>query len=314
MKFLIYGGGVIGSIFAGKLYSGGNDITILARNKRFEELKKNGLKIKDVKENVIEQFNIKVIEKLEPEDVYDYILVTLKFGQGEEILPILSANKSKNIVFFVNNPLGYDKWKAYLNERLMVGFPACGGEIKSNITEYYISKGITRSFQTTTFGEIDGTKTKRLKEIKNIFTKSGIPSTISKNMNDWQKCHIAVVTPIANAIYKHNGDIKVLASNKMDIKVMIKAAREGLCALKELGCKVEPMKLNFYFLPIPFLSLCFSKILKTKIADISMAKHSNNAKKEMFELQRAFESLIKDTKLKKEHITMLSKYINFYDS
>ncbi|WP_313130669.1 ketopantoate reductase family protein [Anaerocolumna sp.] len=309
MKFLIYGAGVIGSIFAGKLYSGDHDITMLARNKRFEELKKNGLKIKDIEDNVIEQYNIKVIEKLEPEDVYDFILVTLKFGQVEEILPLLSANKSKNIIFFINNPLGYDKWRSYLGERLMIGFPACGGEIKSNITEYYISKGITKVFQTTTFGEIDGSKTKRLKEIKNIFTKSGIPSAISKNMDNWQKCHIAVVTPIANAIYKQNGDIKALADNKMDIKVMIKATREGLCAVKELGYKVEPIKLNFYFLPIPFLAFCFGKVLKTKIADFSMAKHSNNAKDEMFELQKAFEILIKDTKLNKEHIEILSKYI-----
>jgi len=121
MKFLIYGAGVIGSIFAGKLYSGGHDITMLARNKRFEELKKNGLKIKDIEDNIIEQYNIKVIEKLELEDVYDFILVTLKFGQVEEILPLLSANKSKNIIFFINNPLGYDKWRSYLGERLMIG-------------------------------------------------------------------------------------------------------------------------------------------------------------------------------------------------
>lgn len=43
MKILIYGAGVIGSIFAGKLAIAGNDVTVLARGKRFDEIKKSGI-------------------------------------------------------------------------------------------------------------------------------------------------------------------------------------------------------------------------------------------------------------------------------
>lgn len=38
MRILIYGAGVIGSIFAGKLASTGCDVTILAGGKRLNEL------------------------------------------------------------------------------------------------------------------------------------------------------------------------------------------------------------------------------------------------------------------------------------
>lgn len=311
MKILIYGAGVIGSIFAGKLFSNGNDITILARNNRFEELRSNGLKIKDIKKEKTEQYSIKVIDNLENDDIYDYILVTMQFKQVENVLPILSKNKSKNIILFVNNPFGYDQWKGYLGKRLMIGFPACGGEIIKNITEYYISNGITRAFQTTTFGEIDGISTDRLNKIIKLFSDCGIPSVTSSNIDRWQKCHLAIVTPIANAIYKNNGDIKALATNKSDIKLMIKATREGLNALKELGHEVEPIKLNFYYMPIVLLTFIFRIGLKTKIAEFSMAKHSNNAKEEMLQLQKAFESLIKDTSTCKENIYLLSRYIDF---
>ena len=41
MKILIYGAGVIGSIFAAKLALSGQDVTVLARGKRLEELKEN---------------------------------------------------------------------------------------------------------------------------------------------------------------------------------------------------------------------------------------------------------------------------------
>ncbi len=40
MKILIYGAGVIGSLFAAKLFFSGQDVTVLARGKRFEEISK----------------------------------------------------------------------------------------------------------------------------------------------------------------------------------------------------------------------------------------------------------------------------------
>ena len=47
IKILIYGAGVIGSIFAYRLKTGGNDVTILARGKRLEQLRNHGLVLRD---------------------------------------------------------------------------------------------------------------------------------------------------------------------------------------------------------------------------------------------------------------------------
>jgi len=309
MRFLIYGAGVIGSIFAGKLFKSGNEVTILARNKRVEDISDNGLLLKDIKTNTIEGYPVKVIDNLKPDDVYDYILVTMQFTQVDKILTILAQNKSKNIVFFVNTPCGYEKWKKTLGKKLMIGFPACGGEISDGITSYYISMGITRAFQTTTFGETNGLDSERLRRIIKIFSQSGIPSTVSKNIDNWQKCHIAIVTPIANAIYKNKGDIKSLAKNRSDIRLMIDATIQGLNSLKELGYKIEPTKLNFYYLPKSVLLLVFSVVFRTSIADFSMAKHSNNAKEEMKYLQIEFDKLIKNTNTPKESIRKLNSYL-----
>lgn len=309
MRFLIYGAGVIGSIFAGKLFKSGNEVTILARNKRLEDISNDGLLLKDIKANTIERYPVKVIDNLKQGDIYDYILVTMRFTQVDKILTILAQNESKNIVFFVNTPSGYEKWENTLGEKLMIGFPACGGEISNGITSYYISKGITRAFQTTTFGEINGLDSERLSRIIKIFSQSGIPSIASKNIDNWQKCHIAIVTPIANAIYKNKGDIKALSKNRSDIKLMINATMQGLNSLKELGYKIEPKKLNFYYLPKSILSLIFSLVFRASIADFSMAKHSNNAKEEMGYLQMEFDKLIKDTNTPKESIRKLNSYV-----
>lgn len=46
MKILIFGAGVTGSVYAAKLKNAGVDITLLARGKRLEHIKKYGIVLK----------------------------------------------------------------------------------------------------------------------------------------------------------------------------------------------------------------------------------------------------------------------------
>ena len=47
MKILVYGAGVLGCNLARNLFRAGKNVTLLARGKWAEEIKKNGLRIKD---------------------------------------------------------------------------------------------------------------------------------------------------------------------------------------------------------------------------------------------------------------------------
>ena len=51
MKILVYGAGVIGSIFAGKLAKTSYDITVLARGNRYREIIENGIILKNILNN-----------------------------------------------------------------------------------------------------------------------------------------------------------------------------------------------------------------------------------------------------------------------
>ncbi len=294
MKILIYGAGVIGSIFAGKLALAGNDITVLARNQRYDEIKEHGIILKHPKSEKVEHALVNVISVLSPEDRYEYIFVVMQNKQVDDILLSLKQNCSPNIVFVVNTALGYEKWvNAVGKERLMLGFPSAGGERKNGEVSYFVGRGIQRLFQTTTFGEYDGTQSQRVKEIIHLFNAAHIPSVFCRDMDAWQKTHVALVTNIANALYGFDCDNRAFGHSYQAVKDMVLGIKEGRNVLRGCGIKPTPPKLWWLDLPTPILSVCFALFMRTQLAETTMAKHCLVAKAEMIALQNEFDTLIK---------------------
>ena len=294
IKILIYGAGAIGSIFAGMIAKVGYDVTVLARGIRLKELQQNGLILINSLSYKRLELKVKAIDKLNTDDIYDYIIVVVQNTQIDAILPILSKNKSINIVFVVNNPSGYQKWIDVVGyERIILGFPSAGGERKDGVVNYFIGKGPAKLFQATTFGELSGTKSERLIKLVKIFKKSGFSPSINNNMDAWQKTHIAVVLPIANALYRFDSNNYKLAKSYSTIKKMVLATRECFNVLNSINIKVTPAKLNFYYLPLFVIVPMFMLIMNTKIAEFAMAKHTIVAKDEMEVLENQFRYLIK---------------------
>ncbi len=58
MKILIFGAGTLGTLMATRLYEAGQNVTLLARGRRFEDLKKYGAVIK------IEGTNTEEVERV----------------------------------------------------------------------------------------------------------------------------------------------------------------------------------------------------------------------------------------------------------
>lgn len=103
MKILIYGAGVLGCNLARNLFRAGKDVTLLARGKWAEEIKKNGLRIKDKFSLRTSVSHVPVVTALEPDERYDVIFVIMRYTQLDSILDALRANHTKNIVFVGNN-------------------------------------------------------------------------------------------------------------------------------------------------------------------------------------------------------------------
>ena len=155
MRILIYGAGVIGSLYAALLADAGYDTSIYARGKRLEILKNNGLLYK--KNQDLIKAKIKIIEEVPNDDIYDFILLTVRENQLYEALTELKNNKSNTIVTMVNSLDSYKKWEDIVGTgRILPAFPGAGGSINDDgildasltprITMYLCEKDIRKIF------------------------------------------------------------------------------------------------------------------------------------------------------------------------
>ena len=191
----------------------------------------------------------------------------------------------------------------------MIGFPSAGGERSNGKVIYFIGKGALRAFQTTTFGEYREMKTERVRRLINAFTRAGIPSVFCDDMDAWQKTHVAMVTSIANALYKYDCDNYRLSGSYETVCLMMRGIKEGFAVLNNLGIKTKPAKLWYMKLPIWMTARVFKIFMGTKLAEIVFAKHCIVARPEMLFLQAEFDLLITQSQLKTPAIDKLRKYL-----
>ena len=150
MRILIYGAGVIGSLYAALFAKTGYDVSIYARGKRLEILQTKGLLYLENKS--IRKANVSICSKLEDNDIYDFIFLTVRENQLYQALGELKTNKSRCIVTMVNSVDDYSKWEQTCGRgRILPAFPGAGGSIDGGILDGALTPGF---IQPTTFGEI----------------------------------------------------------------------------------------------------------------------------------------------------------------
>ena len=197
MRLLIYGAGVIGSLYAVLLKKAGFDVSIYARGRRLAVLKLRGLLYYE--NNKLRKSKVKVLKELKRDDKYDFIFLTVRENQLYTALEELKYNNS-DIVTMVNSIDDYRNWEGICGKgRIIPAFPGAGGSIRNDI----LDAALTPSFvQPTTFGKISREKTVRINKLAGILKKAKIPYKIVDDMHLWQICHLAMVVPIADAYYE----------------------------------------------------------------------------------------------------------------
>ena len=289
MKLLIYGAGVIGCFYAALFSEAEYDITIYARGKRLKDLKKNGLLY--IKKNKTWKANVKIIDKVDADDRYDFIFLTVRENQVHEALEELRHKISQNIVTMVNTLEPYERWEEICGKgRIIPAFPGAGGSFEQGVLRAALTPWV---IQPTTFAEINGEKTERVLQLSTVFRNSRIPCQIVKDMHEWQLCHLAMVVPIADAYYEADNPEKAGKERKIMQKTA-KRMKRNFNTLRRLGITLSPKKMNlFRFAPISILSIGLSMVFRSDFGNMFMYQHSMKAPDEMRQLHRQFYKYIR---------------------
>lgn len=287
MRILIIGAGVLGSNLAHSIKKG-NDVTILARNKTYENLKNNGLIIKHkFGKKTVDHFN--VIDKLDENDVYDCIFIVSRFSSLDSIVKIIEKNKSKNIVFVGNN-MNAEKYINIKDKNVLFAFfMAAGKKYDGYINSICLNK--------IEIGRTDG------KDISNEFIKSIFKETIIKviienKMNDYLKTHACAVLPLVFASYKVDGNLKFLKKDKEYSLLIMDAIIEGYDVLKKLGYEILPK--GEYENCVNKKEKCafiYRFMFSNFIGKMCISDHAMSAREEFILLDNEFEKLKKKSKL-----------------
>lgn len=287
MRILIIGAGVLGSNLAHSIKKG-NGVTILARNKTYENLKNNGLIIKHkFGKKTVDHFN--VIDKLDENDVYDCIFIVSRFSSLDSIVKIIEKNKSKNIVFVGNN-MNAEKYMNIKDKNILFAFfMAAGKKYDGYINSICLNK--------IEIGRTDG-KDISNEFIKSIFKETKIKLTIENKMNDYLKTHACAVLPLVFASYKVDGNLKLLKKDKEYSLLIMDAIIEGYDVLKKLGYEILPK--GEYENCVNKKEKCafiYRFMFSNFIGKMCISDHAMSAREEFILLDNEFEKLKKKSKI-----------------
>jgi 2-dehydropantoate 2-reductase len=236
----VFGAGVVGSVYAGRLAAAGQDVALLARGARLAQLRREGLTLVDEASGEETSPRLRIVEEYLPDDIYDVVIVATRADQIAEVLPVLAANRRVSCVIFLQNcASGPANLIAALGrERVVLGFPGAGGAREDTRVQYRLIPQ-----QKTTLGEVSGPVTPRLHRIASVLQAAGFQVALSRRMDAWLKTHAVFVTAIAGAIYLAGGTCANVSSGTDGVPRLVRAVRQGFHALRTAGVFIEPRKL-----------------------------------------------------------------------
>ena len=137
-KILIYGAGVIGTLYAARLHDGGNRVTVVARGQRLADIRRYGLALEDLVGHGRSTTQVDTTEQLGPNDQFDAALIAVRRDQVASVMPELTANyRIPTLIFMLNNPTGSSELAQALGrDRVLLGFPGAGGTRDGHLVRY----------------------------------------------------------------------------------------------------------------------------------------------------------------------------------
>lgn len=311
MKILVYGAGVIGTLYAARLQEAGHDVTVLSRGSRLEDIRRHGLVLEDLRTGAQSMTRVTTVEKLGATDSFDMALVTVRRDQLSEVMPALASNNNiPSVLFMLNNPSGSSMLVDALgSHRVLLGFPGAGGAMDGYVVRYVMIPQ-----QPTTIGESNGMRTARLQTLLGMLGACGLSARIEGDMDAWLTAHAFFVTSVSGAIYLAGGVCGKLSRSPALLKLMVDGIRQGFSVVRALGQPVHPfaLMLLFTWMPRAFAVYYWRRFFSFDVAEFIFARHACRSFAEMQMLSTECKLLLAKSGVSAPAWERLDKAINDY--
>ena len=306
MRVLIIGAGVLGCNMAHNFYKAGKDVTLLARGSWGENIRENGLVIKNKFSLKPSCDRIPVIGELSRDNEFDVIFVCLRYTQLQSIMDTLKNNLTKNIVFIGSNVDAEGFAKALSDKNVMFGFVSSAGHRESDCV-------VSIDLKKITIGDLK-TKASNKSLIDKIFSNTKYKIIYEPNIGDYLISHAAFVIPAAFACYYTDGNLKRIKNDKAFIYKIIDANAECYQAVETLGHELLPKGEEEYRSP-KYRKMCyrFYKLMcSTVLGKLCVSDHAMSAVDEMNVLALELEEMIHKSGVKADNFFELKQYMAKY--
>jgi len=283
-RVLVFGAGVIGSVYAVRLAKAGFDVTVSARGERLETIRAGGLRIRNVFTAEEETADVRLVEGADPSQRFDLVLVTVRAAQVLDALKALGPCAGCRTVGVIGNNFSSHAEQASLvgQQRFVLGFGSFGGYRDAGLIVYLDGRTAGQPEpehrSPTTLGVMGPEAEPALAFAKQILESAGLPVRVSTDMAAWLICHAAMVFPLAGGIYAAGGGQERTSRTRDALVLGFRAFRELFRALRKLGVQVEPGSLRpFLRTPEPLVVRMLSRMLSRESARVAVFGHANAA-------------------------------------
>ena len=294
MKIMVCGSGIIGSLLIHTLAAAGNDITVLARGKRLEELNSVGLRTRAHGKKEIMTDKVRAVDRIPTDEHFDIIFSPMQCSQQLELLDSFAAADCDAVVLIGNNVYAPEMQERILSgsakpKTILFGFQGTGGSRYDDHIET-VSVGSVGM----TIGGLDSEASPEAKAlIEKAFSGAEYRLTWEDNMNAWYICHIAFVIPICYLCYQCGCDLR--KSNGRQRKLCLDAADCAFKAVKAAGIEIRPIGEDSYYsggVKRLMMNIMMYFMCKTSIGDYAASNHCKHAAAEMAELSKTLEDIM----------------------
>ncbi len=286
MKILVFGAGVVGTIYAWQLHEAGADVSLLVRQKRLVRYSHSGVPIsftdmRSGKKSIGQAvFRPQTIDRIDPAKPYDLIIVCVRNNQLPEAIQYIAKQAPKSHLLIMGNLWDADRFirKFLPPERFSLGFP---GLVFGKNTDNGIQCFLFRK-EATMLGDPHRQNNPELRKIAEVLELAGMHPRVIRNMTD-RLAGRFLQSAILPALISKAGNAVLFGDNKLLIKQYIMALKEGQKVYRRKG-KIKFFPFNLFFLPGFLIPFFLRRTFTTEqlAAWDTQQKHATEEKKQLY--------------------------------